>query len=344
MIFNRRFYRKSRGRDREVDMRNYSTMRYPSASRGDDYEYEGADYDEEEEEQYRDMCRKDRHAAMFMERRKMEHSRNMEGMQRMSRSNRDVYYLSEKDRFGKFDSFDQPPKSSSRASSRREREFNYDTYEDTPHPSAATNKFNFEAADQGFESDFNTAPEKSLRFSTDFSEKPSPRILSQAQHSIQSTGGNTETSTPPQQKLRFDDKITVSKFDMFEDDDFSKAEFSFENEDQWVEELPKKINLKNVSSNKRHENIKKSESVNIFARNNDDPFEDDFFTSLKPDQSNGGENLTKKHYGIQKNTHNNNVSNANNTNGKSTANNNNASSNNNSFKWENNFAKFEDNI
>lgn len=333
-----------------MDQRGNYSMRYLSASRGDDYEYDGADYDEDEEEQYRDMRRKDRHHVMAMERRKVEHNRNIESMQRISRSNRDVYYQSEKDRFSsKFDTFDQLPKCSSRASSRREREFNYDTYEDTPHPNVGVSKFNFEAADQGFESDFNTAPEKSLRFSTDFSEKQSPRMPQQSQHSIQSTAGSSElTSTPPQQKLRFDDKITVSKFDLFEDDDFSKAEFSFENEDQWVEELPKKINLKSATSTKRHENIKKSESVNIFARNHDDPFEDDDFFN-KPEQSNGGDNLSRKPFGIQKSIHHNNVSNANNTNAKGTTNNNNTttattSNNNISFKWESNFAKFEDNM
>lgn len=259
-------------------------MRYPSASRGDDYEYDGGDYDEEEEEQFYDIRRKDRHATDY--RRRFEQNRNMESMHRMSRSNRDVCYQSEKDRYDKFDAFDQGSKGGSRSSSRREREF---SYEDTPHPNVATTKFDFEAPDNGFESDFNTAPEKSLRFSTDFSlDKPSSKIT-QNTHSIpiQSSTGSTDLiSTPPQQKLRFDDKITVSKFDLFEDDDFSKAEFSFQNEDQWVEELPKKNNLKNVTSMKRHDNIKKSESVNIFARNNDDPFEDDDFFNRSGEQNN----------------------------------------------------------
>lgn len=283
-----RFYRKPRSRDREADLRSsYSSMRYPSATRGDDYEFEGPDYDEEEEEQY-NTRRKDRNTGTFSERRKFEHNRNIETMHRMSRSNRDVYYQSEKDRYAKFDSFDQTPKSSSRSSSRREREFNYESYEDTPHPNVGASKFDFEPNDQGFESDFNAAPEKNLRFSTDFSveKPPQPPRIPPAQHSVQLTAGSTElTSTPPQQKLRFDDNITVSKFDLFEDDDFSKAEFSFENEDQWVEELPKKINLKNVTSVKRHDNIKKSESINIFARNNDDPFEDDDFFQ-KSEQNN----------------------------------------------------------
>lgn len=301
-------------------------MRYPSASRGDDYEYDdggGGDYDEVEEE-FHDMRRKDRHAATEY-RRRVEHNRSMETMQRVSRNQRDMCYPNEKsDRYDKYDSFDQSSKGGgSRSSSRREREFSYD---DTPpaHPTVGSaNKFDFEPPDNGFESDFNAAPEKNLRFSTDFSavEKtvPAPQSTQSAMSSssarlgqnthaipIQSAGssvagsatasaGNAEiiNSTPPQQKLRFDDKITVSKFDLFEDDDFSKAEFSFQNEDQWVEELPKKNNLKNISK-MRHENIKKSESVNIFARNNNDPFEDDdFFASGKRASEQNSNNFAK---------------------------------------------------
>lgn len=265
-------------------------MRYPSASRGDDYEYDGGDYDEEDEEQFHDVRRKDRHAAEY--RRRIEQSRNMESMHRMSRSNRDVCYQNEKDRYDKFDSFDQGSKSGSRSSSRRDREFIYD---DTPHSNVGTaTKFDFEAPDNGFESDFNAVPEKNLRFSTDFSvdksstQRPPPNAHPIPIQSVQSVAGaNSEiASTPPQQKLRFDDKITVSKFDLFEDDDFSKAEFSFQNEDQWVDELPKKNNLKIVTAVKKHDNIKKSESVNIFARNNDDPFEDDDFFQKSTEQNN----------------------------------------------------------
>lgn len=297
-------------------------MRYPSASRGDDYEYDGGggDYDEVEEEQFHDMRRKDRHTAAEY-RRRVEHNRTMETMQRMSRSQRDMCYPNEKsDRYDKYDSFDQSSKGGgSRSSSRREREFGYDDTPPAAHPTVGTaNKFDFETPDNGFESDFNAAPEKNLRFSTDFSavDKTAPATtststpsamssssarLGQNTHSIpiQSAGaagggstvasGNAEIiSTPPQQKLRFDDKITVSKFDLFEDDDFSKAEFSFQNEDQWVEELPKKNNLKNITTamKMRHENIKKSESVNIFARNNDDPFEDDDFFNKRASEQN----------------------------------------------------------
>lgn len=304
--FECRFFRKPRSRDRDPDVpRPYATMRYPSASRGDDYEYDdgGGDYDEVEEEQFHDM-RKGRHAAAEY-RRRIEHNRTVER----------IRYPNEKssDRYDKYDSFES---SSNRSSGRRERDFSYDGTPPT-HPTVAPiNKFDFETPDNGFESDFNATPEKNLRFSTDFSavEKAasaatattsalpsSARLGPTHSMSIQSGSAGTPSatptsanivelnSTPPQQKLRFDDKITVSKFDLFEDDDFSKAEFSFsQNEDQWIDELPKKNNLKNVTTamKMRHENIKKSESVNIFARNNDDPFEDDDFFNKRSAEQN----------------------------------------------------------
>lgn len=346
--FEFRFYRKPRSRDKDPDSRgNYATMRYSSATRGDDYDYEGADYDGDEEH-YRDVRRKDRNTTGFADRRKFDSDRNIESMHRISRSSRDVYFQSEKDRYGKFDSFDPQPKDN-RPASRRDREFNYETYEDTPHPNVGS-KFNFEPPDQGFESDFIAAPEKSLRFSTDFGgEKEQARlpqpITNSGNHSQSTASGSEQISTPPQQKLRFDDKITVSKFDLFEDDDFSKAEFSFENEDQWIEELPKKINLKNVTSNKRHENIKKSESVNIFAKNHDDPFEDDdFFKTSSPEQNiSSCSNNSNKKNGIHNNSHNNNIKSNSNSNANNTINNKTAT-NNNSFKWDSNFAKFDENI
>lgn len=367
-IFSFRFYRKPRSRDKEQDSRsNYGHARYSSATRGEDYEYDdGGDYDDDDEH-YRDVRRKDRNAAAFAERRKHDSDRSMESMHRISRSNRDVYFQTEKDRFvGKYDPYEAVAKG--RPSPRREREFNYETYEDTPHPNIG-NKFNFEAGDQGFESDFNTTPEKNLRFSTNFSGEKDNARLQQHHHQQQQhiaivsqpspASGSEHVPTPPQQKLRFDDKITVSKFDLFEDDDFSKAEFSFENEDQWVDELPKKINLKNVSNSsgggagagagtsqlKRHEHIKKSDSVNIFAKKQDDPFEDDdFFKNSSPEQNSCSNNSKKN--GIHNNnssSHNNNI-NSSTTSNNSIKSKNVAANNNASYKWENNFAKFDENI
>lgn len=298
-FYVRRFRKKmrSRGKDPSDGRSNYATMRYPSAHRSSELEYENADY--ENEPNYR-MSRRKQEAlrAMTAERRKKDSSfsfdRNIESMHKFSKSSRDVYYPDEKDRFDQY--VDDGPKS---AKSIR-NEYDYDDYEETPR-STTSGKFTFDD-EQGFESDFNSPSNgKSLRFSNDFSEKETPRLNA---HSVQkSVTPNAEATPTISQKIRFDDKIT--KFDMFEDDDFSKAEFSFENEDQWVAELPKK-NLKTAV--KRQDNIKKSESVNIFAKKQDDPFEDDdFFAETSPEKNkNGGGNGQ--------------------------------------YNWERNFAKFDENI
>lgn len=291
-------------------------MRYGSSHRDDEYEMEGADYDDDDD--CRSSRRKlDRSTGMLADRRKkdaFDSPRNMESMHKFSKSSRDVYYH-ERDPSPRYDSF-EPLQRGSRSGSRRDH--NYDGYEESPQSAATNTKFNF---DQGFESDFNSTPvEKSLRFSADFSDKESSRQHSHtsAPSSAKDKPHTSGSATPNQPKLRFDEKITVSKFetnaDLFDDDDFSKAQFDFENEDQWIEELPRKNNLKSHSAHKRFENIKKSESVNIFAKNQDDPFEDDdFFKKPSPDNNN------KKN--PQNNGH-----------------------QNNNYKWENSFAKFDENI
>lgn len=128
---------------------------------------------------------------------------------------------------------------------------------------------------------------------------------------------NAEEATPPSSanaprqtptpKLRFDECVTVvgsgnNAAELFEDDDFGKAEFSFEATDQWNAQLsqqPKRALKGNAAatSNDRigaasgvggaaqhqrrqqqlSDNIRKSESVNIFAKKQEDPFEDDDF-------------------------------------------------------------------
>lgn len=149
------------------------------------------------------------------------------------------------------------------------------------------NKFNFD----GFESDFIASPKQSDQQKTGGQQKfsfeselnsPSPNLMNK--------------SASSQQRLRFSENVSVSKFDsnassqqMFEDD------FA-----EWTAETPpasgniqsslKKgsaSNLKNNSVFPRHENLKKSDSVNIFARKSDeDPFEnDDFFASEAQNQS-----------------------------------------------------------
>lgn len=332
-----RYPKKHRSRPKEIDSRsNYASMRYGSGHRDDEYDIEGAEYDDDEE--CRGSRRRlDRSAGMSTgERRKkdaFDSPRNMEGMHKISRSSRDVYYQSQqREPSPRYDSF-EPMQRGSRSSSRREH--NYDGgFEDSPQSAANNTKFNF---DQGFESDFNSTPvEKSIRFSTDFSDKDSSRHHSHtsAPSSAKDKTHTSESGTPSQPKLRFDENITVSKFesnaDLFEDDDFSKVQFDFENEDQWVEELPRKNNLKSQAAQKRFENIKKSESVNIFAKKQEDPFEDDdFFRQPSPDSN------TKKN--TQKNGHQNNNINTNNTN-------NNSNSGNNNYKWENSFAKFDESI
>ncbi|XP_041452185.1 protein disabled isoform X3 [Drosophila obscura] len=181
----------------------------------------------------------------------------------------------------------------------------------------AGGKFNF---DDGFESDFNQsspppAPagtasscnstpagpisggsvasggSKSLfRFSNDFSEKGGDKREHFEMDPL-------PTSTPPiTQKLRFDDNVKISQFDdaAFEDD-FAKASFDFEKEQTSAGggatasggsvALTRKQNMRTTKMQQRQELIKKSESVNIFAKKQEDPFEDDeFFKSPDQDQ------------------------------------------------------------
>ncbi|XP_070135789.1 protein disabled isoform X1 [Drosophila bipectinata] len=176
-----------------------------------------------------------------------------------------------------------------------------------------SSKFNF---DDGFESDFNQsspppAPagtassctstpagqvsgsgnnggSKSLfRFSNDFSDREKRE---------QFEADTPPTSTPPiTQKLRFDDNVKVSQFDdaAFEDD-FAKASFDFEKEQVTAGgaggAMSRKQNMRTSKLQQRQELIKKSESVNIFAKKQEDPFEDDeFFRS--PDQEQSKEHL-----------------------------------------------------
>lgn len=183
-----------------------------------------------------------------------------------------------------------------------------------------SSKFNF---DDGFESDFNQsspppAPagtassctstpagqvsgsgnnggSKSLfRFSNDFSDRE------KREHFEADT---PPTSTPPiTQKLRFDDNVKVSQFDdaAFEDD-FAKASFDFEKEQVagagagagGAGAMSRKQNMRTSKLQQRQELIKKSESVNIFAKKQEDPFEDDeFFRS--PDQEQPKEQLDEQ--------------------------------------------------
>lgn len=181
--------------------------------------------------------------------------------------------------------------------------------------------------EQGFESDFiATSPLKSagslksrpmFRFSTDYSNNNSPGLDSSP--SAMSTGGGSGGGqNGSQPRLRFNEKVKVSNYleeksdslesppggsggtgrtALFEDD------FSGELGDQWDESFPAPTMRSQVG---REKDIRKSESVNIFAKKSDDPFEDDdFFKS-----GDGGGSEEQKD----------------------------------NFNWNHNFAKFDNNI
>ncbi|XP_065078494.1 protein disabled isoform X2 [Ochlerotatus camptorhynchus] len=243
-----------------------------------------------------------------------------EAMRRMKKSNsRDLYFEGEdKERFGgKFGSgnFENvtPPKSAKHV--RMELEF--EDFGETPQ-TTTSGKFNFEGGD-GFESDFNSPPAppagvgqvslhtaKTFRFSNDFSEKdPGRHYPAYHKGQPQSFGGfeadfgpkpRPASTSQTASKLRFNENVTVSKFSsdaatgshMFEDDFAGRSDNELE--DQWTPEMPAPVTNNNGSKkilktssqqqSQQHDNIHKSDSVNIFAKKVDDPFEDDdFFTS-----------------------------------------------------------------
>lgn len=307
-------------------------MRHTSGQRSGEFgSYEASNYGEDNEN-YRGSRRKlDTlgNRSQTQERRKkdvFEFDRNIENIHKFSKSSKDVYYHHQdaEDRFEAFDDDDSqrpvtlaPPLQQQKQPQLPRSITN-----------SSNNKFNFDD-EQGFESDFNSPINgggKSLRFSTDFSEKKHHLSHNTSDYATAGIGTSvvqpaSAITTSTSQKLRFDDNITVAKFDtntddMFDDDDFSKAEFSFENEDQWNSQLPRKNNLKTT---KRSENIRKSESVNIFAKKQEDPFEDDdFFKESNSDQPQQPE---QKQINNRKN----------NDNGSN-------------YNWEKNFAKFDENI
>lgn len=144
------------------------------------------------------------------------------------------------------------------------------------------------------------ASKSSFRFSNDFSAGQEKEKHFQQQQHPPASGGSlqqydlenrgispqtqTQTSTP---KLRFDDNVKISQFDDAFEDDFSKATFeAFQNDDvQWQEAVQKtsKQQMRNNKLQQRQQDlIKKSESVNIFAKKVEDPFEDDEFFNSPP--------------------------------------------------------------
>lgn len=259
---------------------------------------------------------------------KMDYSYEKDPQNRKKLSPRETGPYNNFNRDKKFASYDEGPKATVKHVRMEFEEF--DDYENTPQ-STSSSKFNYDE-EQGFESDFNSPPtlgKSGFRFSNDFSDKesishrPAPAIPTnvsnqqqnsrktyQSNHFEADFSSSTSTTvaaapTTNQTKLRFDDNVTVSNFSsqMFEDD-FSKTDFDFEDEDKWSE-LPKK----SIKTSKPCDNIKKSESVNIFAKKVDDPFEDDEF--FKSNEKCIDDNNDK--------------------NGKRDP-----------FQWEKNFAKFDD--
>jgi disabled homolog 2 len=224
-------------------------------------------------------------------------------------------------------------------------EFNFENYAPTattPQSSGNSNikKFNFEESGEGFESDFLNSPpaapansagtgsgsgQKAFRFSNDFSDKDSP--ARQPATTTSNSFGFEADFANNSTKLRFNETVKVAKFDKdkttttptpiaatsFEDDFSSKTSFD-EMEDQWNPEIPKKNNnsskLRQQQHNKQQDNIKKSESINIFAKKID-PFDDPFFEESK--------------------------------NGNGSDNNNSARGSGGDFGWNRSFANFEDN-
>lgn len=159
-------------------------------------------------------------------------------------------------------------------------------------------KFNFD----GFESDFNSPPKQ-----TDQPKDEQPQKFSfEAEFS-------PLTAKNGQQKLRFNENVSVSKFDansssqqMFEDD-FLEWTPEAPNTGPNIQSSLKKIsgsNLKSTNSafGARHENIKKSDSVNIFARKTDDPFEnDEFFNDEGKEQEQSNSRIDQEAFNCNKN-------------------------------------------
>lgn len=320
---DKRFRRKAKPiKGKEVELRsNYATIRYPPQTRKElyDYEDEGNVYADEPSPRNVSPRLQDSETAAYYARRKHAgpnvrnstatprsesktfseyskpipsrypdeeefESRRMppRGAGFKKSTSRDLYvdepkeyYANVKLNSGGFEDEEAPPKR--QQSNARRTEY---SSEEQPQPAGqpqANDKFNFD----GFESDFNSSPKQPEQPKSDQPQKFSFETEFSPSTSQQKNGSN-------QQKLRFNENVSVSKFDansssqqMFEDDFL-----------EWTPEAPapgpniqsslKKIpgsNLKTNSVFGRHENIKKSDSVNIFARKSDeDPFEnDDFF-------------------------------------------------------------------
>lgn len=296
-------------------------------------------------------------------------------------SSKDIYTSENDPYMQKFDAFETLPPPKSAKSLRRE--FDFEDIDDTPRSNASSsNKFNFE--EHGFESDFNSPPpstttapttsgsvatKSSFRFSNDFSDNKEKIHTSFGNGSDQQQQEFILNNQTPTQKLRFDDKVTISKFENEQptattvttaitsttgafEDDFSQAQFVFD-DNQWnsstvvtsatvttatTEPLITKSTMKNhLRLSKRQENIKKSESVNIFARKTEDPFEDDDFFKTTTTITTISSTTSPIQQQQQKLDNLKGMTNKRN-------NGNNGSSTTQQFQWDSNFAKFDENM
>jgi disabled homolog 2 len=146
-----------------------------------------------------------------------------------------------------------------------------------------SNKFNFD----GFDSDFNSSPKIPEQQKNDSAQK----------FSFETEFSPSMPKNPNSQKLRFNENVSISKFDaesssqqMFEDDFLEwtpEAPSTGSNIHSSLKKMPGS-NLKMNSTLARHESIKNSDSVSIFSRKTDeDPFEnDDFFNDEGKEETN----------------------------------------------------------
>lgn len=341
----KRFRRKSKlSKGKEIELRsNYATIRYPTHSRNYDYEVEENDYPPDEPSS-KNVSPRSQDLEYFASRRKhgalnskvsttprsetksfSEYSKpvpsrypddeEFETRRTQSRgsgfkksSSKDMYIGELKEYYATNKSNGEEELSKRQPNVRRKE---FSTEEQIQPSQHSSNKFNFD----GFDSDFNSSsPKHQDQQKTESKNKFS--FETEFSPSLPKNAAN-------QQKLRFNENVSVSKFDadsssqqMFEDDFLewtpaTEPSSSGGNIHSSLKKLPGS-NLKTNSNLNRHESIKNSDSVNIFARKNDeDPFEnDDFFNDEGKEQEN------------------------------------NNSRNEQEFKWsnKNNFANFDDNI
>lgn len=330
---DRRFRRKTRPIPRKDEdyLSNYATMRYPPArSRRDDY----YDYDPEEvNDPYYPHFGRQGPGGPKADGRSMNEGLDKrydyppgDGDQRPSRggfkksNSRD--FLEQKDRFAKF-----PEEIRGKGG-----DFDRDSPSPYQPPPPSSNNSKFANFEKGFESDFSATPSshgtnKNFKYPGEYEEK-SPKNFANFDNFTMNTHAAANNT---QQKLRFNEKVQVSQFDsnessanMFEDDFSTKTDIKSEADDKW-NELPTPKSLR-THGRLSHENIKKSESINIFAKRTDDPFEDDPFFGSSTNNATTATTTTS-------NNVNNNLS-GNTSNGKDSSND----------RWSKNFANFEDNM